>query len=284
MIVGQAFAKINLGLRVGSVREDGFHPISGIFQSVGIVDTLQLEAADTDSIASSSGGPVPDGLDNLAFRAVTAVRQDARSEQPVSVTLDKMIPTAAGLGGGSADAAAALGMVSRYFGISNEVVSSLAPTLGSDVPFCLAGGTARVSGRGEVIESLDDLAGFALAVVVPPVEIATPVAFRIWDEMGEPSGLRITKNHLPPSLRGEDGLVNDLYPAAVQLAPDLDEWRKELTEIWGRAVMLSGSGPSLFGFFVDKDEAESAIQAIPPGSRFAEACDLSTRGWSILSG
>lgn len=284
MINGKAFAKINLGLRVASVREDGFHPVDGIFQSVDIVDLLQLEAAEEDSIVTSSGGPVLDGLDNLAFKAARAVRSARPSSQPIVLTLDKTIPVAAGLGGGSADAAASLAMASKFFGVPVEVAASLAPTLGSDVPFCLAGGTARVSGRGEIVEEMDDLHGFVLAVVVPPVELSTPVAFRTWDEMGEPSGLRMTKNDLPPALRTEDGLINDLYPAAVQLAPELDDWRTDLSDRWSRAVMLSGSGPSLFGFFVDSDEARSAIEAVPSGSRFAEACGLSTRGWSLSSG
>ena len=281
MIEGRAYAKVNIGLRVGRLNTEGFHPLSGIFQSVDISDRLSLAAAEQDVISSSNDGPVADGMDNLAFRAVAAARKAAGSSQPLAVTLDKSIPTAAGLGGGSADAAAALAMAGRYFGLAREVLAELAPQLGSDVPFCLVGGTARVSGRGEVVESRDPLSGFALAVVVPPVEISTAAAFRCWDELGGPAGLRMTAAALPPSLRDEGDLYNDLYPAAARIAPGLDDWRADLEQAWGRAVMLSGSGPSLYGFFLDADEAESAIDATPVGARFAEACDLVGVGWRI---
>ncbi len=281
MIAGQAYAKVNLGLRVGARREDGFHPIDGIFQSVDIADSLQLAAAEIDGISAISAKPIPDGLDNLAFRAVSVVRYEAGSSQPVAMTLDKTIPTAAGLGGGSADAAAALAMAGRYFGVDIATLHRLAPQLGSDVPFCLTGGTARVSGRGDMIESLDPLNGFALAVVVPSVEISTPAAFRKWDEMGGPTGLQIAQNQLPPVLRGQGDLVNDLYPAATALAPEIADWRSELEDRWGRAVMLSGSGPSLYAFFLDRNEADEAVGAIPGGSRYAEACELAGRGWAI---
>lgn len=281
MIAGRASAKVNLGLRVGSLRDDGFHPLSGVFQSVDVVDDLQIEAAETDSIGSSSGGPVPDGLDNLAFRALEAVRSQTTSLQPIALTLDKTIPTAAGLGGGSADAAAALGLAGRYFGVDQATLRELAPTLGSDVPFCLMGGTARVGGRGDVIEPLDPLSGFALAIVVPPVEISTPAVFRKWDEMAGPTGLAMAELDLPPVLRGDGDLVNDLYPATAALSSIVDEWRTELVDGWGRPVMMSGSGPSLYAFFLDRDEAAGAVAAIPAGSRFAEACDLATAGWAI---
>lgn len=151
------------------------------------------------------------------------------------------------------------------------------------MPFCLTGGTARVEGRGDVIEALDSLAGFALAVVVPPVELATPAVFRKWDELGEPTGLAVPENDLPPALRGDGDLVNDLYPAATALASLVDEWRMELVDGWGRSVMMSGSGPSLYAFFLDRDEAASAVSSIPAGSRFAEGCDLAAVGWAITS-
>ena len=284
MIRGEAYAKVNLGLRVGRRRADGFHPISGIFQSVDIVDVLELAGAEVDLISTSTGGAVPEALDNLAFRAAAAVREQAGSSKPIGITLDKTIPTAAGLGGGSADAATALVMAARYFGVDNAILERLALDLGSDVPFCLRGGSARVAGRGELIESLDALGGFALAIVVPPVEVSTPAVFQKWDELDEPTGLVFPQNQLPPGFRSEGDLINDLYPAAAALFPQLDDWRTDLADRWGRPVMLSGSGPSLYGFFVDRDEAAGAVAAIPAGSRFAEACTLSLVGWAITSG
>jgi 4-diphosphocytidyl-2-C-methyl-D-erythritol kinase len=281
VIAANAYAKVNIGLRIGALREDGFHRVGGIFQSVDLADRLAIDVGETDEIQTSSGGSVPDGLDNLAFRAVAAVRSLANSAKPIQITLDKTIPTAAGLGGGSADAAAALAMAGRFFGVEMDVLESLAPSLGSDVPFCLRGGSARVSGRGDVIEPISALDGFSLAIVVPPIEVSTPAGFGKWDEMVDPRGLRIGASDLPPALRPEESIVNDLYPAAVALASEIDDWRRDLEKAWGRAVMMSGSGPSLYGFFIDREEATDALAAIPRGTRSAEACDLISRGWRL---
>jgi 4-diphosphocytidyl-2C-methyl-D-erythritol kinase len=284
MIHALAYAKVNFGLRVGRLRDDGYHPIDGIFQSVAIADRLTVTAAEEDAVVGVGGRPVADGFGNLVFRAVQAVRDRAESQQPLRVSLDKGIPAAAGLGGGSADAAAGLAVAGRYFGIPPETLESLAPELGSDVPFCLVGGTARVSGRGDVVTAMDGLEGFSLAIVVPPIEISTPAAFRRWDELGDPEGPRIAQGALPPRLRDEGDLRNDLYPAAAALAPELDDWRAELEERWSRPVLLSGSGASLFGFFLDSDEAAAAANSVPKGARFAEACDLVSVGWRMTTG
>lgn len=283
MISGVAYAKVNLGLRVGAIRGDGFHPLSGIFQSIDLADKITLEAADEDGIATSSGLPAPAGMDNLAFRAAVAVRTWAEATQPVWITLDKAIPTAAGLGGGSADAAAVLAIAGRHFGVATGSLQELAEELGSDVPFCLRGGTARVRGRGDDLETLAPLSGFALAIVVPPFELSTPAVFARWDELGEPAGLQMAAGSLPPALRSEEVLINDLYPAAASLHPALDDWRADLASAWGRPAMLSGSGPSLFGFFVDREEADDALTTIPRGARSAGATDLSSVGWAITS-
>lgn len=277
----EAYAKVNIGLRVGRRREDGFHPVSGIFQSIAIVDRLTLVGGEEDAIAGPAGRPVPDGLDNLAFQAAAAVRAAAGSTSALAMTLAKEIPAAAGLGGGSADAAAGLALAGRHFGVAMATLTEIAPRLGSDVPFCLVGGTARVAGRGELVSPLAPLSGFSLAVVVPPIEISTPAAFHMWDQLGEPEGPRMEQSVLPPALREQGDLRNDLFPAAVALAGNLSDWRAELEERWGRPVMLSGSGPSLYGFFLDDDEARGAAAAVPAGSRFAEACNLVPFGWRI---
>lgn len=281
MISGTALAKVNLGLRVGRRRDDGFHPVDGVFQSIDLRDRLSIAIAEQDVIRTSGGRTVQEGLDNLAFAAAAAVRDVSGSSQRLAVTLDKTIPYASGLGGGSADAAAALAIAGRLFGVDPEALAVLAPQLGSDVPFCLRGGTARVAGRGELVTPLDNLDGFALGLVVPPFEVSTPAVFTSWDDLAGPEGLRIAASDLPPALRGEGDMVNDLYRAAVAVADGLDDWRRELEAAWGRPVMLSGSGPSLFGFFLDRDEASHAITAIPSGARLAEPADLVDRGWEI---
>ncbi len=223
-----------------------------------------------------------DGFANLAWRAVAAVREALGEERPLHLRLDKQIPVAAGLGGGSADAAAALHLAARLLRAPAGLVDELAPTLGSDVPFCVVGGTARVSGRGDVVERLGFVGGYGLGLVVPPVELATPAVYRRWDELGGPLGEPFPERALPPVLRPHAPLANDLYPAAASLAPALDEWRGELQSAWARPVLMSGSGPTLMGFFLDAEEAEAALGDVPVGTRSASAQMPISAGWHLV--
>lgn len=277
-----AFAKVNLALRVVSPAEHGLHRIRGLFQSIRWADSLMLETAEEDAITDSDGRAVIDGTRNLAWRAATAVRTAAGASARIHVVLDKRIPVAAGLGGGSADAAAALGAAGRMFGVDPGALAGLAPALGSDVPFCLAGGKAVVSGFGDVVDALDGGDRYGLALVVPPVEVSTAAVYEAWDGMGGPAGRELAGRDVPPALRDLAPLSNDLYPAAVSLVPQIDEWRAELTARWDRPVMMTGSGPTLFAFFLDEEEAEAALDVVPPGSRAAEAATPVDHGWQLV--
>jgi 4-diphosphocytidyl-2-C-methyl-D-erythritol kinase len=277
-----AHAKVNLSLRLRPPRRDGLHPLNGLFTSVSWSDELVIDTAAEDRFGGPDGAPVPEGPDNLAWRAVQAVREAAGSRQRLAVELRKRIPVASGLGGGSADAAAALAVTARLLGLPGDAVAELAPTLGSDVPFCLQGGCATVAGVGEQVSSHDPLSGFALAIVVPPAEVATGDVYRAWDRLGGPEGPVLAARELPPVLRDHAPLANDLTAAAVAVAPVIAEWRTELAALWGRAVVLSGSGAALFGYFVDHDEAAAALDAVPAGSRAAEAVEPTDRGWVVV--
>ncbi len=282
MIEARAYAKLTLSLRVLPPLDSGLHPIAGRFQSIAWSDHLELGLAETDSASTSNGGPVIDGMHNLAWKAVAAVRETAVTRPPLALKLDKSLPVAAGLGGGSADAAAALAMAGTLLGADPALLAELAPTLGSDVPFCLLGGSALVSGAGERLEPAPALAGFALGIVVPPIEVATPAVYRRWDELEGPQGRALPAAALPPALRGEPA-VNDLAPAAIDVAPEIAEWRSELEHRWSRPIALAGSGPTLFAFFLDIDEAEAAIEATPTGSRAARAAKPVDFGWTLQS-
>lgn len=278
MIRAQAFAKINLSLEVGAAAGP-LHTVRGLFQSIHWSDHLSLAKAGSDSISRSDGEPVIDGWRNLAWRAVAAVREAAATASPLSLTLDKEIPVAAGLGGGSADAAAALAMAGRLLDVAPDVVSGLAADLGSDVPFCLRGGLARVSGTGERVEPLPATTEYAIGLVVPPVEVATAAVYAAWDRLGRPAGPEIAPNAVPPPLRAHTPLRNDLYPAAVAVAGEIEEWRAELANRWGRPVVLTGSGPTLFSFFVDVAEAAAALDVVPAGARATQATLPVDAGW-----
>lgn len=262
----EAFAKINLGLTVHPSRAER-HPIDALNLSVSWADELEVAVAESDAVDVQ--GPVPTDHSNLAWQAVTAVRPATGSA--LRLRLRKRIPAAAGLGGGSADAAAALAAAGEIFGISQESLLAAAADLGSDVPFCFVGGLAVVGGTGELVTPLPPVDGFACAIVVPPFDLPTADVYRTWDEADHPVGPPLVADDLPPSLRGYAPLRNDLFGAAVLLRPEIEEWRSELQSRWSRRVVLTGSGPSLFAFFVDRDEAQSAVLEAPPGLRAANA-------------
>ncbi|MEK7252168.1 MAG: 4-(cytidine 5'-diphospho)-2-C-methyl-D-erythritol kinase [Actinomycetota bacterium] len=264
MIV-EGFAKVNLSLRVRPRDTSGYHPIRSLVQSIGWADRVTLGFAH-DEDGFTVDGDLPAEEDNLAWRAVNAVRRDAGSRRPVLLHLEKRIAVAAGLGGGSADAAAGLVAASRLLQSAPEAATRLAPELGSDVAFCLVGGTAWMEGRGEVVTGVPIETDYAVAVMVPPFELSTAEVYRRWDEMDGPAGVGVEGRSLPPSLREYAPFANDLVPAALDLNPHLGEWKKDLGRAWGRPALLSGSGPAVFGFFSDEEEANAAI-AVVEGAR-----------------
>ena len=211
-------AKLTLSLRITGLREDGYHLLDAEMVTLDLADLLSF--SDGDGIELVGAAPdVPAGPDNLVSRALRAVGRTAH------VRLDKRIPSGAGLGGGSADAACVL----RWAGVGDL---ELAASLGADVPFCLVGGRARVRGVGEVVEPLPTgvLAGRAWTLLTPPLAVSTPAVYRAWDALG---GSRA------------DG-PNDLEPAALVVAPELARWRDRLQEATGVEPVLAGSGGTWF--------------------------------------
>ena len=278
-----AFAKVNLALTVYGSSADGYHPLRGIYQSVSLTDTVTVEPARHDEITVSNR-EAPADETNLAWRAVDTARRTARIAQPFAVDLVKTIPAGAGLGGGSADAAAALGLMAHRYRIDDESASEIAEGLGADVPFAFVGGTMLGEGRGERLTPLEPLAGFALAVVVPPFSMSTPAVFRRWDELDGPLGAVLPDRVLPPRLRGGLPIRNDLYPAAVDLDRRIGEWRDELSGKWGTEVAMTGSGSALFAFFPSLDEARDAADRVDLPTRLSVGVEPVSQGWEAIDG
>ncbi len=277
----KAFAKVNLGLHVKGRGADGFHPLRSLFQTIDWYDEVTVEDADEDGVEVPGGG-APADRTNLAWIAVATARDLGRNPRPTRVVIVKRIPSPAGLGGGSADAAAALNLAARRFTVSFDDVRRLAVDLGSDVPFAVVGGTAIVTGRGEFVSPQPDATGFALAIVVPPIDLATAAVYRKWDEMDGPEGSPAPARSLPPALRDYAPLVNDLYPAAVAVDPRIDEWRAELSSRWGVPVSMTGSGAALFAYFPTRSEADDAAASAPDDTVAARAAEPVRHGWVIV--
>ena len=220
--VVRAPAKLTLSLRVTGVRADGYHLLDAEMITLDLADTLELSDGDGLEIVYAEGRPaedVPTGGDNLVRRALVTAGRRAH------VRLTKRIPAGAGLGGGSADAAAVL----RWAGIEDL---EAAAGLGADVPFCLVGGRARVTGVGEKVEPLpfEEVAGRSYTLLSPPLHVSTVEVYRQWDRMGGPTA--------------SNG--NDLEPAALAVCPELAEWRDRLGDATGLAPVLAGSGGTWF--------------------------------------
>lgn len=271
-----AFAKVNLSLQVRPVDRSGLHELRSLAQSIDLSDVVEVSRGDEDDFQVDSDEEIPADESNLVWRAVEAVRLTARF--PLQVSLTKRIPVAAGFGGGSADAAAALVAAGGLVGATRASVTALGPSLGSDVPFCLTGGRMWIEGYGEVLGETPMSTDFALAIAVPPFELSTATVYRRWDEMDGPGGPEVAGRDLPPSLREHGPLANDLTPAAMNLRPDLADWISDLATTWSRPVAMSGSGPSLFAFFQDREEATHAASAVR-GARVALAAVPVDRGW-----
>jgi len=252
----EAPAKVNLSLQVRPPDETGFHPIRSLVQAIEWCDALELHLADEDRL-EVHGDDLPVGPANLVWKGIEALSEH---RPRLHMILRKTIPVGAGLGGGSSDAAAAIAAVGRFLSLGDEEMAAAASRTGADVPFFLKGGSAWIEGYGERVTPVPLVGGFAIAVVVPPFEMATPEVYRRWDALGGPEGPAISGNSLPPALRTHGPLRNDLTPAATSVRPELGDWLAELTAEWGRPALMSGSGSAIFGLFGDPDEASEAAQ------------------------
>ena len=223
MIEVLAPAKLTLSLRITGVRADGYHEIDAEMATLDFCDRLEIEPSPDGAVAvlmlDSAGDDCGSGLpaaDNLVVRALGLAGRGAR------VTVHKRIPAGAGLGGGSADAAAVL----RWAGFTDTV---RAASIGADVAFCLAGGRARVRGIGELVEPLGYVREQYTLLLVP-LSCSTAAVYAAWDDLGGPAGAN----------------GNDLEAAALRVAPELASWRDEFGDATGQTPRLAGSGSTWF--------------------------------------
>ena len=229
-------AKLTLSLRITGVRADGYHLIDAEMVALDLADSLEIEPGEGVSI---DGGGDIDPADNLITRALALVGRTAR------VAVTKRVPPGAGLGGGSADAAAIL----RWAGYRDV---EGAAQLGADVPFCLVGGRARVQGIGEIVEPLEHIPR-TLTLLIPPFGCSTPAVYRTWDEMGGPEGAN----------------GNDLEPAALEVEPRLDQYRRALEQATGLTARLAGSGATWFVEGAFPGDGRLVVRTVPAQSEQA---------------
>ena len=260
----RANCKINWSLAVTGLREDGYHLLDMAMQSVSLGDDLILEAADAPSLTVNGASPGWDDR-NLVCRAA-ALLWALRGDRPgVRIALTKRVPARAGLGGGSADAAAALiGLCALWaMPLSEEKLMDLGLQLGADVPFCLKGGLRRVRGIGEAVSPALDAPERRIVLVMPPDGLDTPAVFRRYDEMGRAFAAPDTDPAKLAAAGDWDGLrragPNHLTDAAAALNPDVAEALCALEAAGARYAAMSGSGACCYGVFDDPDDITLAL-------------------------
>jgi 4-diphosphocytidyl-2-C-methyl-D-erythritol kinase len=273
----RAPAKVNLGLRIVGRRPDGYHELESLFVPLDLADELaiEIEPAGAPSVTLRVEGDAsgaPDGAGNLAARAAELFLAETGLRLRVEISLRKHTPVAAGLGGGSSDAAAVLLALAEHApgALAPERLRALALRLGADVPFFLDPRPSWVRGIGERIEPVAGVPSLALALAGPGEPLATREVFRAYDALAAASPPATSGAGPAPAVRLDDPaalarlLHNDLEPPAVRLCPAIRRLRRELETRGARAVGLSGSGPTLFGVFESLAAAKAAAaQKLP---------------------
>lgn len=267
-ILRPAFAKVNLGLEILRKRSDGYHDLETIFYRIGLKDEIEVQETPSAVSMECDDPTLRIGPENLCIRAAQALRTETGEHRGTHIVLHKRIPTGAGLGGGSSDAAAVFVALNELWkcGRSPDALRRVAASVGSDVPSFLAGPITFGSGRGEIIEDLPQRFPYWLVCVTPPVSVSTSWAY---------GHLRIPIRTRRRSLRDRflgavdsieslaEILSNDFEPTVLPTHPEVGAVQRALKDAGCRVALMSGSGSSVFGLTVDRSTAAAAASRFP---------------------
>ena len=267
--VEKAYAKINLTLAVGEKRLDGYHEVVSVMQRVSLCDTLTAERTDSGISLACSDPSLPAGEENLAHRAAAVFFRETGIAGGAALTLEKRIPSQAGLGGGSSDAASALLALRKLYApaLSDTELETMAAALGSDVPFFIRGGTQLATGRGEVLSPLPSLTDGWFVIVKPAESFSTPAMYRRLDEPG--SVLVRNSRYMQDAVAANNvhAVAAELHNSFERVVPKDSSLRtiKDALRAQGAlASLLSGSGSAVFGLFDTETAARAAVEALRP--------------------
>ena len=276
-VVARAHAKINLDLRVLGTRPDGFHELRTVFQAIALHDTVECMPREGPLVIECATAGVPLDASNLVWKAAQALWSAARRPgevKDVMIRLQKRIPLQAGLGGGSADAAATLVALAHLWKlpVRPSQMTDVAATLGSDVPFFLAGGTALGLGKGDEVYPLADLPMHWVILLVPGFGVSSRDAYQWYDdERDHARALPMEPQHVPgpwPSRAAQ--MINDLEAPIARHHPEIDQMKTALRRAGALAAAMTGSGSTVFGLFQKRRDALAAVDR------------LSGTGWRVL--
>jgi 4-diphosphocytidyl-2-C-methyl-D-erythritol kinase len=274
----QAFAKINWSLDITGIRPDGFHLMDMVMQPVSLSDEISLLPSSGISL-ETDGYPVSRADEsNLAWKAAAILREKTGTGKGVRIRLHKRIPMGAGMGGGSADAAAVLYGLNRLWNLhlSPSELEKIGLTLGADIPFCLHGGLARVQGIGEMIEEYECVSNYRLLVIQPCRGLSTKEIFKLYDSSCSPYHpktelvLASFANHDSAGLSGS--MFNVLEPVSSLKCPEISIAVEELKEAGAFAAQMTGSGSAVFGAFRSSGDLEKALSCLSKKYRNIYSC------------
>lgn len=270
----KAFAKINLGLDVIGKRKDGYHEIRTIMQSVGVFDTLCLKREKGSGIRLFCDQPsVPSDRTNLAYRAAELMFRKYGIEGGMEIRLHKRIPAAAGLGGGSSDAAAVMTGIRELYGLkcSFSDLEEAAVLIGADVPYCIRGGTVLAEGIGEKMTRLPDMPDCTVVIVKPEANISTKLIFENLgieklDARSHPDMEKVIRSIYGKDVAGvAENMGNILETVTLKLCPEIGTIKAAMIDAGAAGALMSGSGSAVFGIFTDGDNAEKCAASFRAG-------------------
>lgn len=266
----KAMAKVNLGLDVLRRRADGYHDVKMIMQTIDLCDQVEISRTDTPGIEIRTNlQDLPTNSDNLVYKAAELILKEAKAaekirEKGICISLEKHIPVAAGLAGGSTDAAAVLKGLNEMFelGFSVEELMVLGKKIGADVPYCIKGGTMLAEGIGEKLTGLPDVPKCTVLLVKPQVQVSTAFVYK---------NLKLDDAAIHPDIDGQIQAIRDknLYAMSEKMGnilesvtipafPQIQEIKEKMLSCGAVNAMMSGSGPTVFGIFDDPKKAEAA--------------------------
>ncbi len=264
-VTATASAKLNLYLDITGTRTDGYHLLETVMQSITLSDILTVDVSEGSGISVSCDNPsVPCGEKNIAYKAAKAYLEAAEPEKCVKIHIQKRIPSGAGMGGGSSDAAAVLAVLDKAFGspVDEKRLYEIAAKIGADVPFCLKGGTRLCTGIGEIMEEAPEVRDCCFLVVMPDYTCPTWEAYKKYDHNPIPP-----RNMLSEFVKSiESGVFpKKMYNAFEVLYADsrIDGIKSRLMSAGAEGALLTGSGAAVFGVFKDEAKAAEAAKLFP---------------------
>lgn len=278
----RALAKINLGLDVIGKREDGYHEVRMIMQTINMYDQLEIEKKDEPGISITTNLPfIPTDERNLVYKAAKLLMDEFDIQEGITVELQKFIPVAAGMAGGSSDAAATMVGMNRLFnlGLTVKEMMKRAVAIGADVPYCLLRGTALAEGIGEQLRPLPPCPNCYVLIGKPAISVSTKMVYEKLDSAQiehHPDIDRILEGLQWHNLNKiSEYMGNVLEKVTIAQYPIIEEIKNHMKEHGAVNAMMSGSGPTVFGLFDDKDTAEHACEALRE-SKIAKTVFLTT--------